>query len=228
MEKDQTIDFSMLLASSVHDIKNSLSVLLTSLDAVIDDGDIHNDKQKQNHQVLRDQASQINNTLIHLLGLYRLQNNQLFLNLDQVFIADFLAEQVEQQKLLLDIHNVSASIECDDDLSGYFDENLIAGVINNILINCAKYAKTRIVLSAEQKGPYLHINITDDGDGYPQAIIKHLSNHHRSIDFNSGSTNLGLFFSQKIAALHRCKDRQGSILLSNLPEGGGCFSLLLP
>ncbi len=228
MPEDKPIDFSMLLASSVHDIKNSLGMLLTSLDEVIDISTEERPEQRKSYSILRGEASRINNALIYLLGLYRLQNDQLSLNLSEIFVADFLEEQVASQQLLLDVNNVSVSIDCDDDLVAYFDENLIAGVINNILVNCAKYTKNKITLSAKQHQQYLRIAITDNGSGYPQAIIDHLGNENRSIDFNSGSTNLGLFFSQQIAAIHHCKGRSGSIELSNLPEGGGCFLLNLP
>ena len=228
MPEDNAIDFSMLLASSVHDIKNSLGMLLTSLDDVIDIDTEERPEQRKSYSILRGEASRINNALIYLLGLYRLQNDQLALNLTEVFIADFLEEQVASQQLLMDVNNISVDIDCDENLVGYFDENLIAGVINNILVNCAKYTKDRITLSASRHNDYLRIAIADNGSGYPQAIIDHLDNNKRGIDFNSGSTNLGLFFSQQIAAIHHCKGRNGSIALSNLPQGGGCFSLNLP
>ena len=122
------------------------------------------------------EASRINNALIYLLGLYRLQNEQLSLNLQEVFIADFLEEQVESQKLLFDVNSINIVVDCDEDMTGYFDENLIAGVINNILVNCAKYTKDTITLQATQQDQYLTISIIDNGGGYPQQIIDHISN----------------------------------------------------
>ncbi|MDG1773727.1 MAG: HAMP domain-containing sensor histidine kinase [Oceanicoccus sp.] len=226
--EENGIDFSMLLASSVHDIKNSLSMLLTSLDEVIDITTEERPEQRKSYSILRGEASRINNALIYLLGLYRLQNEQLSLNLQEVFIADFLEEQLENQKLLFDVNNIDVVIDCDENLTGYFDENLIAGVINNILVNCAKYTKDTITLSAQQQDNYLTISINDNGSGYPQHIIDHISNDNRGIDFNSSSTNLGLFFSQQIASIHQCKGRSGSIELSNPEQGGGCFRLILP
>ncbi|ARN75664.1 sensor histidine kinase [Oceanicoccus sagamiensis] len=226
--EENNVDFSMLLASSVHDIKNSLSMLLTSLDEVIDITTEERPEHRRSYSILRGEASRINNALIYLLGLYRLQNEQLSLNLQEVFIADFLEEQVESQQLLFDVNNIKVSIDCDENMTGYFDENLIAGVINNILVNCAKYTQDSITLSVEQNNQYLTISILDNGSGYPQGIIDHISNDNRSIDFNSGSTNLGLFFSQQIASIHHCKGRTGAIELSNSETGGGCFKLILP
>lgn len=228
MKKENPVDFSLLLASSVHDIKNSLSMLLSSLDDVFDIETDQRPEQIKGYSILRGEASRINNALVYLLGLYRLQNNQLFLNLKEVFVADFLEEQVESQKMLFDINNIEVTIDCSDNLASYFDENLIAGVINNILVNCAKYTQDKISISAEKASQFVVITITDNGSGYPQEIIDHIGNSDRSIDFSSGSTNLGLYFSQQIAAIHQCKGRTGSISLSNNSDGGGCFQLFIP
>lgn len=228
MSEENPIDFSLLLASSVHDIKNSLGMLLSSLDEVIDISKEERPEHRKNYSILRGEASRINNALIYLLGLYRLQNQQLSLNLEEVFVEDFLEEQVESQKLLFEVNDVEVSIDCDDNLTGYFDENMIAGVVNNILVNCAKYTNDKISLSASIEDNFLTINIIDNGNGYPKNIIDHIDNSSRSIDFNSGSTNLGLFFSQQIASIHKNKGKTGSIALSNLVGGGGCFTLMLP
>ena len=203
-------------------------MLLSSLDEVIELSENAPPEQRKRYSILRGEASRINNALIYLLGLYRMQNNQLAMSLDEVYIADFLEEQLASQQLLLDVNGVTATIDCDADLVGYFDEQLVAGIISNIVVNCAKYTRDSLSLSAKQQDGFLQIAITDNGSGYPQKIIEHLCNSDRSIDFKSGSTNLGLFFSQQIAALHTCKGRSGYIELSNLDTGGGCFKLYLP
>jgi signal transduction histidine kinase len=228
MTQANQIDFSMLLASSVHDIKNSLSMLLASLDEVIDISTEESPEQRKNYSILRGEASRINQTLIYLLGLYRLQLNQLSLNTQEIYVRDFLEEQVVSQALLFEVNRIDVSIECDDSFTAYFDENLIAGVVGNILVNCAKYTHDKITLTAQKIDQSIELTICDNGYGYPQSIIDHIGNQDRSIDFSSGSTNLGLFFAQQIAEIHRCKGVCGSIELSNLTDGGGCFTLRLP
>ena len=207
MKQEIAIDFSLLLASSVHDIKNSLGMLMSSLDEVIDIGKEERPEYKKNYSILRGEASRINNALVYLLGLYRMQNQQLPLKLEEVYVRDFLEEQVESQKLLFEVNDIEIEIDCDDNLHGYFDENMIAGVINNILVNCAKYTDDKICLSAISDDDFLIIKIIDNGQGYPASIIDHISNSNRGIDFSSGSTNLGLFFSQQIASIQHRIDR---------------------
>lgn len=219
---------SLLLASSVHDIKNSLGMLLNTLDDVIETTAISSDTQRHQFAILRSEAARINNALIYLLGLYRLQRNQLPLQIQEVFVADFIDEQVAGNELLFTIRELTVECNCDDRLTGYFDPALIAGVIGNVLVNAAHYAKKSIYIDAiASDNGGIVIEIRDDGPGFPEKML--LSNHNaqRGIDFNSGSTNLGLFFAAEVAHLHRRGEQHGSIALSNLPQGG-CFRLKLP
>lgn len=227
MNDSVDVDFSMLLASSIHDIKNSLGMVLSSLDQVVQLETCTNPEQRKSLAVLHSEASRINHSLIHLLGLYRLQNNQLRLVSDEVYVLDFLEEQLASLGVLFAASNITVTIDCDDLLVGFFDQRLIAGVISNILVNCEKYTQDTIQLKARSHGKGLVIDIQDNGQGYPQAIIDNLNNELRGIDFATGSTNLGLFFASEIAQLHQCEGEHGSIRLSN-NDDGGCFTLTLP
>lgn len=220
---------SLLLASSVHDIKNSLGMLLNTLDAVIETTPISSDMQRQQFATLRGEAARINNSLIYLLGLYRLQRNELPLQVQEVYVADFLDEQIAANELLFSIRQLCVQRDCNEELTAYFDPTLIAGVISNVLVNAARYAKTSIRVSAiaGEKGSII-IEVCDDGPGFPEKMLE--SNQHtaRGIDFNSGSTSLGLFFAAEVAHLHRRGDVHGAIELSNLTPHGSRFKLSLP
>lgn len=220
---------SLLLASSVHDIKNSLAMLLNTLDSVIETTTITGDGQRQQFATLRGEASRINNALIYMLGLYRLQERQLPLQIQEVYVADFLEEQIAANALLFSIRQLDVRCNCDEQLAAYFDPTLVAGIINNVLVNAARYAQSKIVVSAQRSGDKsLVIEISDDGQGFPEKMLQSQGNRERGIDFHSGSTNLGLFFAAEVAHLHRRGEQHGVIELSNLQPHGSCFRLLLP
>jgi K+-sensing histidine kinase KdpD len=221
--------FALLLASSVHDIKNSLSMLLDTLDGVVESTPITSDRQRNQFATLRGEAARINNSLMYLLGLYRMQNNQLSVQIQEVYVADFLDEQLAASELLFTMRELEVSIDCDEQLSGYFDTTLIGGIINNVLVNAARYACKCIELSAVQSPQgQLIIEVRDDGPGFPRKMLEDVSNQSRGIDFNSGSTNLGLYFAGEVAQMHRRGDTHGRIELSNLDAGGSCFRLIIP
>ncbi len=221
--------FALLLASSVHDIKNSLSMLLDTLDTVVQTTPITNDQQRHQFATLRGEAARINNSLMYLLGMYRMQKNQLPLQIQEVYVADFLDEQIAANELLFSIRELDVSMICDAELTGYFDPTLVGGIINNVLVNAAHYAHKNIRLSASKSTQNeLLIAVNDDGPGFPQKMLESADNQHRGIDFISGSTNLGLYFAGEVAYMHRRGDHHGNIALSNPAAGGSCFQLMLP
>lgn len=230
------VPFAMMLASSVHDIKNSLGMLLNTLDSVIEETPITSDAQRSQFATLKGEAARINNSLIDLLGLYRLQEKQLPLRIQEVFVADFLEEQVAANELLFSIRQLDVTCDCSDDLRAYFDPALIAGVLSNVLVNASRYASHSIrVLATPHEKNGVAIAISDDGPGFPDKMLQaygseptRFDNTDRGIDFHSGSTSLGLYFAAEVAHLHRRGDRHGSIILTNLQPLGSCFRLTLP
>jgi len=227
----------LLAASSVHDIKNSLSMLLQTLEEVIRSTPDQSPVQRRQFGVLQGEAARINNDLMYFLGLYRLQKNQLPLQIQSVYVADFLQEQILNNALLFEIRNIALALDCDDALTAYFDPALVAGIVNNVLVNAARYAKTTVSIRAQATRGGLAIEVHDDGSGFPEKMLQQGNNHatnlDRSIDFSTGSTNLGLYFAAEVAAMHRRgaiesnNEERGSIELRNT-ERGGCFKLFLP
>ena len=224
--------FNLLVASSVHDIKNSLSMLLHTLEDVILETPNQSDMLRRQFATLQGEAVRINNDLMYFLGLYRLQQKQLPIQIESVYVAEFLQEQIVNNTLLFEIRGLTLTLDCADALTGYFDQALIAGILNNVLVNAARYADQAVIIRAGKVAEQLVIDVSDDGQGYPEKMLaqgnSYGSNSERGIDFSTGSTNLGLHFAAQVAALHKRGDICGSIQLLNLPQGGGCFRLTLP
>lgn len=231
------VPFSMMLASSVHDIKNSLGMLLNTLDSVIEATPNASDLQRSQFGTLRGEAARINNSMIYLLGLYRLQEKQLPLQIQEIFVDDFLEEQIAANELLFSIRQLRITCECDEDLRAYFDPTLIAGILNNVLVNASRYAnKTIRVIARPNANNGVVIEVRDDGPGFPEKMLSananapqdQFANDDRGIDFHSGSTSLGLYFAAQVANLHCRGDERGTIELTNQQPNGSCFRLVLP
>lgn len=228
-KKTPEIDFSFVLASSVHDMKNSLGMLLNTLGEVMESYPPQNDAHSKSYAVLEYEAARINSELIQLLSLYRLQNEKIHVHIDEYFVIDILNEQIARNHGLLQTRMIQLELDCSESLQGYFDTDLIGGVINNMLVNCARYCKQRLRVAAEQTQQGLCISIEDDGPGYPEDMLSDANQHESRIGFASGRPHLGLLFANKVALMHKTKNRQGSIQLANGGRlGGGCFNLYLP
>jgi len=227
-KEEQGLDFSFVLASSVHDMKNSLGMLLTSLEEVIDHAPPKDDVQKNHFSVLQYEASRINSELIQLLTIYRLNEKNLPFNLDENYISETFDDQVARNDVLFRTKNIELSIDCDPDLAWFYDNELIGNVIHNVLINSARYAQKQVNISAEMLDKQLLIKIEDDGNGFPKFMIDaaQLENNNKGA---TDSTQLGLFFAAKIAHFHRQGETRGQIRLYNGGTlGGGVFEIRLP
>ena len=230
MNRDvQDVDFSFVLASSVHDMKNSLGMLLNTLAEVMVQYPPQNTDHAKSYATLQYEAARINSELIQLLSLYRLDHDQVRAHIDECMVIDVLSEQIARNHGLLQTRQLELVLQCDDFLTGYFDSDLVGGVINNILVNCARYSKHKLILSAQQTAEGLCIAIEDDGPGYPQDMLNASTFAEAQSSFANGRPHLGLMFANKVALMHRNKSQQGFIRLTNNSTlGGGCFRLYLP
>ncbi len=95
--------------------------------------------------------------------------------------------------------------------------------------NATRYVSTCINFRAKENDGLLEIRIEDDGDGYPNEMLQESIDNMRSIDFQAGSTGLGIYFSSIVVRLHRNQGRYGEVKLENDGVlGGSCFILHLP
>jgi signal transduction histidine kinase len=224
------ISFATLLASSVHDMKNSVSMLLLSLHNLLEESPPQNNEQKVQFSRLEYEATRINNDLIQLLTLYRMDEKSMAADIDEVQINDLLLEQSARNESLLNGKNISLTLDCDSGLTWYLDADLIGSVINNLLVNAARYARSQVKICASIIDDQLNISIEDDGEGFPEQMLTNLSaDTDAPINRLVGSTRLGLLFAQKILALHRTENQEGYLLLTNQGiNGGGKVELCIP
>lgn len=218
--------FSTLLASTVHDIKNSLGTLqglvqqLTQKPALSQDPDLHQ---------LEFEASRINHSLMQLLVMYKIDNSNFSLVIDEYPAIDLINDAKAQQARQTQIQHITVDVDCDADLLCYCDYQHVSNALGTILNNAQRYCHGRVLMSACQENGYLLFTIEDDGQGYPEHLLNaDLSNSH-ALDWVSGNTGLGLYFVSAIARLHKAKDKRGHVSIDNHSRiGGARFRLFLP
>ncbi|MFC1751351.1 sensor histidine kinase [Pseudomonadota bacterium] len=227
-EAPSKLDTSTLLASTVHDMKNSLSIILNRIEELSEETSLPPQELQKVLKKLSYEGKRINNNLVQILSLYRIDNGQYFPNFEEHEVLDLLEEAVLENKNTLAIKGISIELACDEALMWFFDRNLILGIINTTLNNAYKYASSKIALKAFVENGQLTINVSDDGPGYPPNMLIDKKSQ-KNIDFSTGSTGLGLYFAKVVAESHRSKASQGSISISNTGiDGGGNFSITLP
>jgi len=228
-QDDPALDFSTVIASTVHDMKNSLALVMQA----------HNQwlarfpapvRQSPEQGVIEFEFAHLNAMLVQLLGLYKLGVNQMPLQPAYHELDDFIEAQLACHQDVFVSRSIMATFEVDP-LSplGFFDRELIATVLGNCINNAIRYARHAVLISASDVAGQLVITVNDDGEGYSTEMLERQANYVQGINHTTGSTGLGLYFAGRIAALHQRNGVGGRTEISNGgPLGGAVFSLYLP
>ena len=226
------LDFATVMASSVHDMKNSLTAVLGGLDDLQQHCDLSAADSRQ-LDGLRHQSRRLNIQLMQMLSIYKLQQSLYSPNLQQWPLDEFLEDLASENRGLLATRGVVIDFQAAAELCAYFDRELVAGVLDNALNNAFRYTRHRLFLQAQPwshgKGVGVEISLHDDGPGYPQAMQVDSGQAAAPLQYQQGRTGLGLYFCALVADLHRNKGVHGQIICDNRGlDGGGRFCLRLP
>jgi len=222
-------DASLFLASSVHDMKNSISVLQDTIRRLLakaapdESGEYHEMSQ------MLYETQRINGNLIQLLALYKLGNHLYPFSPEDWLLDDFVAETLSQHLPLLPSRQIALEVEIDSDCYWEFDADLVNGIVVHAMNNAVQYTRDALHLQIAPVDDALEIRIEDNGRGFPQHMVDDGIAAMRGINFSTGSTGLGLYFAAVVAQMHCNRKERGSIRLENGGKlGGGCFILRLP
>lgn len=152
----------------------------------------------------------------------RMDESAFRLQLDQVLVIELAddAAQIAQWSLRhevrLDLTKAPAEWEC--------DPMLVRIALSNLVDNAVKYARPgHIAITAALNGEgSLCLSVCDEGPGLPPDV-QNLFNRGQRGDQGGRGFGLGLWVARRIAQLHG-----GDIQVSPSPQGGTCFTMVLP
>lgn len=225
----ENFDFSSVIAVAIHDMKNSLSLLMQSIEQLAMQIPNDNEEAREGINSVHYEANRMNTTLVQVLSLYRSELDALPVNIDECFLIDLIEEVVESNRRYITQKELSLSIDVSEELSWYLDRELIYLMVHDVLINAIRYGCDHIHISAKEINGELLINVIDDGSGYPPNMLEMATVKLNNFCISEGRTGLGLFFARLIAQTHKNNGKSGYITLQNdAITGGSIFSLNLP
>lgn len=228
-EVPAALDFATLFAANTHEIKNQLFLLLSAVEQASRE---HWASEYPSARIaldgLKQGGTQISQRLTRLLSLYRISQGHYQLDIAYHGVADLLEEVLLEIHPLLGGRAVEMTVASMDEIYGFFDREMVRGILLNAVHNALNVAVRKISLNAAMEDGYLCIRVADDGPGFPPQVLE-AGMAQAKWNMRGGGTGLGLHFSATAAALHRNQRNSGFIRLSN--EGalrGAVFSLYLP
>jgi two-component system sensor histidine kinase SenX3 len=224
----------LFLASTAHDMKNSISVLSGTLETLLVGASPETESAYPQMAHMLYQTKRLNDNLIQLLALYKQVGTPEYpFDIQPLEMGNLMEQVVAAERVLLASKNITLVADFDPALIWHFDEDLIIGVVGHAINNAVNYTRDTIRIAAARVGDCLEIRIEDNGTGYPAAMleagISAMQGKRAGVNFLTNSTGLGLYFSSEVAKMHKHRERTGSLRLENGGAyGGGCFVLTLP
>ena len=224
----------LFLASTAHDMKNSISVLSGTLERLLVNASPRTESAYPQMAHMLYQTKRLNDNLMQLLALYKQVGTPAYpFDVQPLALGHLVDQVVSIERVLLQSRGIHLELDCDPQLIWHLDEDLVVGVLSHAVNNAVHYTCDRVRLAIREADGWLELRVEDNGPGYPPSLLRAgeiaTSGTAGGVNFLTNSAGLGLYFSSEVAKMHRHRGRHGTLRLENGGKyGGGCFILRLP
>lgn len=213
--KDQVI------GTVAHELRSPLTVTKAAIANLADGlaGEV-NEEQRQLVEVAGRNLERLSRIINNFLELARLESGQAKINARRVDVKMLLAELLEGMRVADREGRLSWEDSVPEGLPPVrVDPDLFCQLIQNLLDNADRFARSRVRVEAAADGPDLVVSVRDDGPGVPPEKAAKLFERFIQIERKPGGgykgTGLGLAICREIA--RACG---GRIWLEEAPAGG--------
>lgn len=212
----------------VHEIRTPLSLIRLPLEK-LSEKHFKDEKEAKYLSIINHNVTYLLNIVNQLLDFQKVESQNSTLKLQELDINIFLQSIYNQYSQSAGLNNLSMTISLPDSaVVAFVDKEKVTKIVNNLLSNALKFAKTKIELRLEQLEDKIQISVLDDGPGIPDNEKERIFEAFYQASDNSGNsaktgTGIGLTFSRLLAENHR-----GTITLNNNEWHGSSFTLTIP
>jgi PAS domain S-box-containing protein len=161
-----------------------------------------------------------------LLDVSRLATGSLKLTLESFDLSDAVREVADRFRDSAAREGSELTVEAPVPVRGRWDRLRIEQVATNLIANAIKYAPGKpIEVSVVKEGNEARLQVRDHGPGIPEADQTRIFDRFERIASKerAGGLGLGLYVARQLVQAHG-----GTILASNVADGGACFVVRLP
>lgn len=204
------IEPSELVAASLHDVKNRLWLVEQKILGVV--------QENPNLEATTLEIARMSVQLSLALLIQRSTSGPLILRHDEVWLQEWIEElkaSVPPSDITLDwlIHKKTA----------FFDRNIIAIAVRELVFNALRYAKQRICIQVFSENNCFHICVEDDGSGFVPE------NKSQDVYDQTLRTGLGLNLVKTVIKAHEHCGECGQLRLQEKGSlGGARLEIILP
>ncbi len=219
-----------LVSRVSHDLRTPLGIIRWSIEDLKDDlqGRI-NSEQAEVIDGIRKNCERLEKVVGEVLDLTRLEAGKGKIRRVAINVADFLRERVKDMGPWADRNGLSLEADLPGEIPTLFaDPEMMFRLVNNLIDNALRFARSRIVLEAKVVEGGVRIGVIDDGPGVAVGDREKIFGKFEQV-FRKGGVNhskgagLGLAISREIVEKHG-----GRIWVEETPGGGAGFFFVMP
>lgn len=218
------------IAFAAHELRGPITIIRGYLDVLGDELATRLvDDEPQLMDRLTVSANRLSGYIDNILNVARFDRHHLEVHLAEENLVNIYASIADDMQMRASTQHRLLNVSIPDNLPTVAaDKNSIGEVIGNLIDNAIKYSFEGGVVNvtAEQKGDFVEVSVSDNGIGMPANVLKNLFHKfyrsHRSRESVAG-TGIGLYICKAFVESH------GGIITARSQENeGSTFSFTLP
>lgn len=218
-----------LIASITHDLRTPLTSIKGYVEA-LQDGIVKDKETYDKYLATINEKSDLLNHLIDDLSVYTKQElGEFTLNIERIHSGRLLNNYFNHKQYDFKYSDVELVLK-KPFISTYInvDPYRMTQILDNLLSNAKKYARSQIVVSTKVIQYHLRISVQDDGEGIPEDFIQNLFDpffmvNKKKDQKEKGGSGLGLAIVKQLTEAH-----DGTIIVESVLNQGTTFTIEIP
>lgn len=203
-----------------HELRTPIARLRFGLEVMKDEVD---EDVAATVEALEGDVEELNTLVDEVLTYGKLEDGSLALNFSEIELTEVIDGILQHNNPLL--KHLEVEVRMDEEDLVVADEHHLNRALQNLILNAAKYAASKITITFTQDSERWQIDIEDDGPGIAfedrDKVFIPFQRLDNSRTRASGGYGLGLAIVQRIAFWHG-----GAVLIDASETGGAKFSLI--
>lgn len=210
----------------VHEIRTPLSLIRLPLEK-LSEKQIEDVQTSKYFTIINKNFNYLLHIVNQLLDFQKVESKNSKLELKEINVNHLLQDTYNQFVHSAELSHIKLNLSLPEEkVSTFVDQEKIVKIVNNLLSNALKFAKSRIDISLHPFKNRFEIQIADDGPGIPDLEKDKVFEAFYQSNGNgntSTGTGIGLAFSKMLAENHK-----GTLSLNNNEWNGSSFILSIP
>jgi two-component system phosphate regulon sensor histidine kinase PhoR len=186
------------VANVSHEMRTPITVIRANAETLLDGALDDQAAARTFTEAIGRHAERLENLVVDLLELARIEAGRLELELESLLVADLVRRVVEVHAATAERREHTIDVDVPADLRTMADARILDRVLGNLLQNAINYTPPggHICVRASQEGEHVRIEVADDGPGIPLRHRARIFERFYRVDpgrsREMGGTGLGL------------------------------------